>query len=115
MLFCAQCCGNEKWGDWRPHLAVMLSNETGDPTVQQKAIITMGDTLGTDSALTDTLTGCNVVSAQKCELIVLCCSSCAASKGLLYAAHVCYLTAGVPFGGFTQKAERLVLLGSSHR
>ncbi|XP_044055028.1 protein transport protein Sec16B isoform X2 [Siniperca chuatsi] len=79
----AMCCGNEKWGDWRPHLAVMLSNETGDPAVQQKAIVTMGDTL--------------------------------ASKGLIHAAHVCYLTASVPFGAFTQKAERLVLLGSSHR
>ncbi|XP_029987300.1 protein transport protein Sec16B isoform X2 [Sphaeramia orbicularis] len=79
----ATCCGNDKWGDWRPHLAVMLSNETGDAAVQQKAIVTMGDTL--------------------------------ASRGLLHAAHVCYLTAGVPFGPFTQKAERLVLLGSSHR
>lgn len=79
----AMCCGNEKWGDWRPHLAVMLSNETGDPAVQQKAIVTMGDTL--------------------------------ASKGLVHAAHVCYLTAGVPFGVFSQKADRLVLLGSSHR
>uniref|UniRef100_A0A665WMD7 Protein transport protein sec16 n=1 Tax=Echeneis naucrates TaxID=173247 RepID=A0A665WMD7_ECHNA len=79
----ATCCGNEKSGDWRPHLAVMLSNETGDPAVHQKAIITMGDTL--------------------------------ASKGLIHAAHMCYLTAGVPFGLFTQKADRLVLLGSSHR
>ncbi|KAM8874328.1 protein transport protein Sec16B isoform 2-T2 [Spinachia spinachia] len=76
-------CGNEKWGNWRPHLAVMLSNETADPAVQQKAIVTMGDTL--------------------------------ASKGLIHAAHVCYLTASVPFGGFGQKADRLVLLGSSHR
>ncbi|XP_047442641.1 protein transport protein Sec16B [Mugil cephalus] len=79
----ATCCGNEKWGDWRPHLAVMISNETGDPAVQQKAIVTMGDTL--------------------------------ASRGLVHAAHVCYLTASVPFGVFTQKAERLVLLGSSQR
>ncbi|XP_032382423.1 protein transport protein Sec16B isoform X2 [Etheostoma spectabile] len=79
----AVCCGNEKWGDWRPHLAVMLSNETGDPGIQQKAIVTMGDTL--------------------------------ASKGLIHAAHVCYLTVSFPFGVFTQKAERLVLLGSSHR
>ncbi|KAF3691320.1 Protein transport protein Sec16B Regucalcin gene promoter region-related protein p117 [Channa argus] len=79
----ATCCGNEKWGDWRPHLAVVLSNETGDAAVQQKAIITMGDTL--------------------------------ASRGLIHAAHVCYLTASVPFGVFTHKAERLVLLGSSHR
>ncbi|KAF3835688.1 hypothetical protein F7725_028246 [Dissostichus mawsoni] len=82
-MLCVQCCGNEKWGDWRPHLAVLLSNETGDPAVQQKAIVTMGDTL--------------------------------ASKGLTHAAHVCYLTAGVSFGAFPQKAERLVLLGSSHR
>ncbi|XP_029905696.1 protein transport protein Sec16B [Myripristis murdjan] len=79
----ATCCGNEKWGDWKPHLAVMLSNETGDPALQQRAIITMGDTL--------------------------------ASRGLIHAAHVCYLTAYAPFGIFTQKAERLVLLGSSHR
>ncbi|XP_062279516.1 protein transport protein Sec16B [Scomber scombrus] len=79
----ATCYGNEKWGDWRPHLAVMLSNETGDLAIQQKAITTMGDTL--------------------------------VSKGLLHAAHVCYLTASVPFGVFMQKAERLVLLGSSHR
>lgn len=51
-MFSSQCCGSEKWGDWRPHLAVMLSNETGDPVVQQRAIVTMGDTLGT-SAFTD--------------------------------------------------------------
>ncbi|XP_071380440.1 protein transport protein Sec16B [Centroberyx affinis] len=79
----ATCCGNEKWGDWKPHLAVLLSNETGDPAIQQRAIITMGDTL--------------------------------ASRGLIHAAHVCYLTAYAPFGVFTQKADRLVLLGSSHR
>lgn len=48
-MFCSQCCGNEKWGDWRPHLAVMLSNETGVPHVQRKAIVTMGDTLGTNT------------------------------------------------------------------
>ncbi|XP_032428561.1 protein transport protein Sec16B [Xiphophorus hellerii] len=77
------CCGNEKWGDWRPHLAVMLSNETGSGAIQQKAILTMGDSL--------------------------------ASRGLTHAAHVCYLTAAASFGLFPQKAERLVLLGSSHR
>ncbi|KAM4629712.1 protein transport protein Sec16B isoform 1-T1 [Polymixia lowei] len=79
----ATCCGTDKWGDWKPHLAVMLSNQTGDPALQRKAIITMGDTL--------------------------------ASRGFLHAAHVCYLTAHVSFGAFTQKAERLVLLGCSHR
>uniref|UniRef100_A0A672G5C1 Protein transport protein sec16 n=1 Tax=Salarias fasciatus TaxID=181472 RepID=A0A672G5C1_SALFA len=78
----ATCCGNEKWGDWKPHLAVMLSNEAGDPAVRQKAVTTMGDTL--------------------------------ASRGLVHAAHVCYTAAGAPFGVFPSKAERLVLLGSSH-
>ncbi|XP_056459502.1 protein transport protein Sec16B isoform X1 [Gadus chalcogrammus] len=77
------CCGQEKWGDWKPHLAVMLANETADPNVQKKAVVAMGDTL--------------------------------ASRGLLHAAHVCYLTAYVHFGFFTQKTDRLVLLGSSHR
>lgn len=107
-MVCSQCCGNEKWGDWKPHLAVMLSNETGDPAVRQKAIVTTGDTLGTDAL--DWLT----VSAQIHELTVLLFLS-AASKGLLHAAHVCYLTANAPFGVFTRKADRLVLLGSSHR
>ncbi|XP_053741526.1 protein transport protein Sec16B isoform X1 [Synchiropus splendidus] len=74
-------CGLQKWGDWKPHLAIMLSNETGDPAVQRRAIITMGDTL--------------------------------ASRGLLHAAHICYLTAGVPFGAYTQETARVVLLGSS--
>ncbi|CAL8255523.1 unnamed protein product [Merluccius merluccius] len=77
------CCGQEKWGDWKPHLAVMLANETADPSVQQRAVVAMGDTL--------------------------------ASRGLLHAAHVCYLTAYVHFGFFTQKTDRLVLLGTSHR
>ncbi|KAJ0065401.1 hypothetical protein NL108_009528 [Boleophthalmus pectinirostris] len=79
----ATCCGSERWGDWRPHLAVILSNDTSDSAVKQRAIATMGDTL--------------------------------ASRGLLHSAHVCYLTAGLPFGAFTQKDDRLVLLGSSHR
>lgn len=63
VMFSSQCCGSEKWGDWRPHLAVMLSNETGDPVVQQRAIVTMGDTLGT-SAFTDWLAVCIVVYAS---------------------------------------------------
>ncbi|XP_055077354.1 protein transport protein Sec16B [Periophthalmus magnuspinnatus] len=79
----ATFCGSERWGDWRPHLAVILSNDTSNSAVKQRSIATMGDTL--------------------------------ASRGLLHSAHVCYLTAGLPFGGFTQKDQRLVLLGSSHR
>ncbi|XP_074078212.1 protein transport protein Sec16B [Macrotis lagotis] len=78
----ATCCGDKQWGDWRPHLAVMLSNQAGDPELHQRAIITMGDTL--------------------------------AGKGLLEAAHFCYLMANMPFGHYTVKTDHLVLLGSSH-
>ncbi|XP_053086096.1 protein transport protein Sec16B isoform X3 [Pangasianodon hypophthalmus] len=72
----------EKWGDWRPHLAVMLSNEPGDSAMHYKSIVNLGDTL--------------------------------ASRGLLHAAHICYLTAHTPFGWYTNKAQRLVLLSSNH-
>ncbi|XP_067315638.1 protein transport protein Sec16B isoform X2 [Pseudorasbora parva] len=41
----------EKWGDWRPHLAVMLSNETADPIIHRRSIITMGDTLASRDML----------------------------------------------------------------
>ncbi|XP_017570444.2 protein transport protein Sec16B isoform X1 [Pygocentrus nattereri] len=78
----ATCYSTEKWGDWRPHLAVMLSNETEDSDMHCKSIVCMGDLL--------------------------------ASRGLLHAAHICYLTAHSPFGWYTNKAQRLVLLGSSH-
>ncbi|XP_034522653.1 protein transport protein Sec16B [Ailuropoda melanoleuca] len=79
----ATCCADKQWGDWRPHLAVILSNQAGDPELLQRAIITMGDTL--------------------------------AGKGLVEAAHLCYLMAHVPFGHYTVKTDRLALLGSSHR
>uniref|UniRef100_A0A2K6AFZ1 SEC16 homolog B, endoplasmic reticulum export factor n=1 Tax=Mandrillus leucophaeus TaxID=9568 RepID=A0A2K6AFZ1_MANLE len=42
----ATCCGEKQWGDWRPHLAVILSNQAGDPELYQRAIVAMGDTLG---------------------------------------------------------------------
>ncbi|NWV34411.1 SC16B protein, partial [Grantiella picta] len=79
----ALCCGDATWGDWRPHLAVMLSNKVGDVELNHRAIVAMGDTL--------------------------------ASKGAIEAAHFCYLMADIPFGYFGAKADRMVLLGSSHR
>ncbi|XP_041276050.1 protein transport protein Sec16B-like [Onychostruthus taczanowskii] len=79
----ALCCGDATWGDWRPHLAVMLSNKVGDTELNHRAIVTMGDTL--------------------------------ASKGAVEAAHFCYLMADIPFGYFGAKADRMALLGSSHR
>ena len=42
-------------------------------------------------------------------------SSPAAGKGMVEAAHFCYLVARVPFGHYTVKTDHLALLGSSHR
>ena len=41
-----QSCADERWGDWRPHLAMILSNTTHRPELNQRAIVTLGDTLG---------------------------------------------------------------------
>ncbi|XP_025070559.1 protein transport protein Sec16B isoform X2 [Alligator sinensis] len=79
----ALCCGDSKWGDWRPHLAVILSNHVGEAELNHRAIVTMGDTL--------------------------------AGKGLIEAAHFCYLMADVPFGHYGVKTDHMALLGSSHR
>uniref|UniRef100_A0A8C5SY74 Protein transport protein sec16 n=1 Tax=Laticauda laticaudata TaxID=8630 RepID=A0A8C5SY74_LATLA len=76
------CCGDEKWGDWRPHLAMVLSNLTNNMDVESRTIVTMGDTL--------------------------------ASKGLLDAAHFCYLMAQEGFGVYTKKTTKLVLIGANH-
>uniref|UniRef100_A0A8C8R8C4 Protein transport protein sec16 n=1 Tax=Pelusios castaneus TaxID=367368 RepID=A0A8C8R8C4_9SAUR len=76
------CCGDEKWGDWRPHLAMVLSNLTSNMDVESRTFTTMGDTL--------------------------------ASKGLLDAAHFCYLMAQMGFGVYTKKTTKLVLIGSNH-
>ncbi|MGH0122822.1 UNVERIFIED_CONTAM: hypothetical protein FKN15_008252 [Acipenser sinensis] len=78
----ATCCGDEKWGDWRPHLAMVLSNLTNALDLDTRTISTMGDTL--------------------------------ASKGLMDAAHFCYMMAQVGFGVYTKKSTKLVLLGSNH-
>ncbi|XP_076846625.1 protein transport protein Sec16B isoform X2 [Brachyhypopomus gauderio] len=77
----SMCYSREKWGDWRPHLAIVLSNEMGDSDIRDRFLVTMGDTL--------------------------------ASRGLLNAAHICFLLAGLPFGWYTNRTHRLVLLGST--
>lgn len=41
-------------------------------------------------------------------------SSHPAGRGAVEAAHFCYLMADIPFGYFGAKADRMVLLGSSH-
>ncbi|KAM9326583.1 protein transport protein Sec16A [Gastrophryne carolinensis] len=47
----ATCCGDEKWGDWRPHLAMVLSNMTQNVDVPTRTITTMGDTLASRGLL----------------------------------------------------------------
>lgn len=44
-----QCVVDEKWGDWRPHLAMILSNPTGRE-MDKKSIMTLGDTLGNSTS-----------------------------------------------------------------
>ncbi|XP_054613205.1 protein transport protein Sec16A isoform X2 [Dunckerocampus dactyliophorus] len=78
----ATCCGEAKWGDWRPHLAMVLSNLTHTLDLDTRTITTMGDTL--------------------------------ASKGLIDAAHFCYLMAQVGLGVYTKKSTKMVLIGSNH-
>ncbi|XP_061555389.1 protein transport protein Sec16A isoform X2 [Phycodurus eques] len=78
----ATCCGEEKWGDWRPHLAMVLSNLTHTLDLDTRTITTMGDTL--------------------------------ASKGLIDAAHFCYLMAQAGLGVYTKKTTKMVLIGSNH-
>lgn len=123
-----QSCGDAKWGDWRPHLAVLLSNKVGDMELNHRAIVTMGDTLGEQGHLrkrTEWLGWGLPVSlkAFTATLSVGCCPSGLSSvsfshpagKGAVEAAHFCYLMADIPFGYFGVKADRMALLGSSHR
>ncbi|KAG8222869.1 hypothetical protein J437_LFUL003514, partial [Ladona fulva] len=44
-------CSDEKWGDWRPHLAMIISNSSNHPDLQRKSIITLGDTLANRGCL----------------------------------------------------------------
>merc|ERR1719158_654522 len=37
-------CGDTRWGDWRPHLAMILSN-SGTSDINRRSIITLGDSL----------------------------------------------------------------------
>lgn len=40
-----QCVQDERWGDWRPHLAMIISNTSQKPDLDRKAITTLGDSL----------------------------------------------------------------------
>lgn len=39
------CLQDQKWGDWRPHLSMILSNTSQKPELDRKAITTLGDSL----------------------------------------------------------------------
>ncbi|XP_066993642.2 protein transport protein Sec16A isoform X2 [Anabrus simplex] len=45
------CCADEKWGDWRPHLAMIVSNSSQWENLHREAITTLGDTLATRGCL----------------------------------------------------------------
>lgn len=57
----ATCCGEEKWGDWRPHLAMVLSNLTHNMELDTRTITTMGDTLAS-KGLTDAAHFCYLMA-----------------------------------------------------
>lgn len=37
---------DDKWGDWKPHLSMIMSNPTSRSDLDRKSIIILGDTLG---------------------------------------------------------------------
>ncbi|XP_071488787.1 uncharacterized protein [Diadema antillarum] len=44
-------CSDEKWGDWRPHLAMVMSNLTSSADVGYKSVLTLGDSLASRGLL----------------------------------------------------------------
>ena len=122
---------------------MVLSNLSSNVDVESRAMATMGDTLGRLSVHVGTEVGVHTPAAggvcratrgfpirlaplvflstcgdfwensQPLSLGLLYVSS--ASKGLLDAAHFCYLMAQVGLGVYTKKTTKLVLIGSNHR
>jgi len=45
-VYSLQLAADDKWGDWRPHLSIILSNPTSRPELDRKSVTTLGDTLG---------------------------------------------------------------------
>ncbi|KAF7989744.1 hypothetical protein HCN44_008418 [Aphidius gifuensis] len=39
------CIADSKWDDWRPHLAMIISNTSANPEIDYRSIIILGDTL----------------------------------------------------------------------
>lgn len=45
------CIADEKWGDWRPHLAMILSNPSSRPEVDARSVTALGDVLASRGCL----------------------------------------------------------------
>lgn len=86
---------DDKWGDWRPHLAMILANTSQKPELDRKAITTLGDSLYNRSDL---------FAAQFCYLM--------AQVGFGKYSNV-NQESGLMLS--SSNAIRLILLGSSHR
>ncbi|XP_025160714.1 uncharacterized protein LOC105190139 isoform X1 [Harpegnathos saltator] len=39
------CVADPRWDDWRPHLAMIISNTSANPEINRRSITTLGDTL----------------------------------------------------------------------
>lgn len=119
---------------------MVLSNLNNNMDVESRTMATMGDTLGGSVQTGGRGPGARRLRAacrvegtglpclwHRCHWLFTifdfgriprprrgpCVSS--ASKGLLDAAHFCYLMAEVGFGVYTKKTTKLVLIGSNHR
>lgn len=90
-----QSIQDDKWGDWRPHLAMILANTSQKPELDRKAITTLGDSLYNRGDL---------FAAQFCYLM--------AQVGFGKYSNVNHET-GLMLS--SSNAIRLILLGSSHR
>lgn len=89
-----QSVQDEKWGDWRPHLAMILANTSQKPELDRKSITTLGDSLYNRGDL---------FAAQFCYLM--------AQVGFGKYANVNHESVLMPNSA---SAIRLVLLGANH-
>ncbi|KAL9882170.1 endoplasmic reticulum export factor secretory 16 isoform 1-T2 [Glossina fuscipes fuscipes] len=86
------CLQDQKWGDWRPHLSMILSNTSQKPELDRRAITTLGDSLFNRGDL---------YAAHFCYLM--------AQVG--FGRYQC---TAIMETALQQHLPRLVLLGSSH-
>jgi len=74
-------CADQRWGDWRPHLAMILSNPLPGSDINRRSMVTLGDTLAGRGQLY-AAQFCYIVSAvefgtfsKKSSKLVLLCSA----------------------------------------